>query len=104
MAKRVVSAVKNIAKGQISKGLKDLSQAAIYYGRGITGWDGTNELGVKSFGQENWNTIVVTAATIAATMALGPGGAAVGAGLSEPCGWGCEWFCGWSFRNNIGWR
>ncbi|MBK9583243.1 MAG: VCBS repeat-containing protein [Saprospiraceae bacterium] len=82
MAKRVVSAVKNIAKGQISKGLKDLSQAAIYYGRGITGWDGTNELGVKSFGQENWNTIVVTAATIAATMALGPGGAAVGAGLS----------------------
>lgn len=75
--KRVVSAAKNIAKGQISQGLKDLSQAAIYASRGMSGWDGTNELGVKTFGQENWNTIVVTAATIAAATALGPGAGAV---------------------------
>ncbi|HMU05565.1 MAG TPA: RHS repeat-associated core domain-containing protein, partial [Saprospiraceae bacterium] len=80
--KRLTSAVKNIAQGQISKGLKDLGQAAIYATRGMTGWDAVNEQGVKAFGQENWNTIVVTAATIAASIALGPGGAVVGGGLT----------------------
>ncbi len=68
--KRTVSSVKNIAQGQISQGLKDMSQASIYLARGLTHSDIINERGAKVFGKDNWNTVVVTTATIVVAAAL----------------------------------
>lgn len=76
--KRFISAFDNIANGNYRSAFKDFGQSFIYFARGVTLMDAGNHVGVKTFGKDNWNTIVVTAATIAVSAALGPGGAALG--------------------------
>lgn len=75
IGKRLSRAARNIAKGRIGDALNDIGQAHIDFT--MSGAKATNEGGKKAFGEETWNQIVVTGATIAVGMATG----GVGAGL-----------------------
>jgi hypothetical protein len=75
VAKGVAKGASEIAKGNVKQGLKRIGQAYIDVARYSTGFHIVNERGEKIFGKETWNTIVVTGAVIAVTVATGGAGA-----------------------------
>lgn len=74
IGKNIGQGVKEIAKGNIKSGVKKLGQAYIDVVRYAYGLKIANERGEKIFGKETWNTIVVTGAVVAVTIATGGAG------------------------------